>query len=68
MEAAHSAEHFLAVGMQFFELVLYKHGIQGCTPLDQALTGHNQSINLICVLSYLPLETLYMDRHRSTVV
>lgn len=58
VEAAHSAEHFLAVGMQVFELILYKRSIIGSTSLNQTLAKHNQSIDLICVLSYLLLETL----------
>lgn len=58
MEAAHSAEHFLAVGMQFLKLVLYKRSIQWSTSLNQTLAEHNQSIDFICVLSYLLLETL----------
>lgn len=61
MEAAYSAEHLLAVGMQLFELIFYKHSIQGSTPLNQTLSEHNQTVNLVRVLSYLLLETLWTD-------
>lgn len=58
MEADQSPENFLAVGVQFLQLLLYIRRILRWALLDQALSKHNQSINALSVQGDLLLETL----------
>lgn len=58
MEADQSPENFLAVGVQFLQLLLYLRRILRWALLDQALSKHNQSINALSVQGDLLLETL----------
>lgn len=61
MEADQSPENFLAVGVQFLQLLLYLRRILRWALLDQALSKHNQSINALSVQGDLLLETLQED-------
>lgn len=70
VEAGHPAKHLLAVGVQLLQLILYQHGVQRSTLLDQVLPKHDQSIDLIGVQSDLLLEALKEgrpERERSAI-
>lgn len=65
VETGDSAEHFLAVGVQLLQLVLDQNSVQRRTLLDQFLSEHNQTIDLIGVQCDLLLESL-CDTHTDT--
>lgn len=65
MEADQSPENFLAVGVQFLQLLLYLRRILRWALLDQALSKHNQSINALSVQGDLLLETLQEEEGMS---
>lgn len=58
VEASHSAEHLLAVGVQLLQLVLDQHGVQRGALLDQVLSKHDQGVDLVGVQGDFLLEAL----------
>lgn len=65
VETGDPAEHFLAVGVQLLQLVLDQDRVRRRTLLDQFLSEHDQTIDLIRVQRDLLLERLH-DQHTHT--
>lgn len=58
VEASHSAEHLLAVGVQLLQLVLDQRSVQRSALLDQVLPEHDQGVDLVGVQGDFLLEAL----------
>lgn len=61
VEASHSAEHFLAVGVKLLQLVFDQHGVQRSALLDQVLPEHDEGVDLVGVQSDFLLEALQRE-------